>query len=716
VLQRPNRATLRNLRENLGRQKVIDPALSPAPDSYNSYARSKPADPSAKNSHRFEDLLAGLMLRGLVMAAEPAENPYPAAAGFEPPKVDFDHWPMAVVVPEAVRRHLPAAPRPASATLSPVTAAPALAGSARTFQRDLYLYWSYVRDNGVRVTQKDEVQKTDLKKLNATLLVRETLGKGEGEMEHLRLRFLRHLLMGLNLLGYDKELALVPPPAAAEFFALPPAARVQRTFEAWRQSELFNELLLLPREALPNRLEVSLLAAPPLVTEARQTVVQAMTGLAGPLTADAWLPLEGLCNWLREDDYEFLLRRPTRRFGLNGYLPSPPYSASTNSLGLDFPNVRSEAEGWDQVEAKFVRGVVCGPLYWMGLADLGATPAATRDAPDAFCLTPMGRWLLGLGPCPEIPEGGGRVIVQPNLHIVALDPVNDALLVALDGFAERQSAERAVEYRLTRASVYAGQQAGWTADRIRAFLREHTGADLPGNVDRTLDEWQAQHERIVLHPAVTLAHGPAEVFDALRADLLAARPEPEVALLRDEAAIPALVSALRQRGLLPLVAASATVPAHSVQADEAGGLRFVAPRPSLYLHGHLAAFANPAGPEGYQIGADSVARALRAGLRAKDIIARLQAVHRGPAPELLLRRIRAWAKHFGEAALEPFVLFQARDAATLAELRADPELASLLHDFAPAPGKALAYVDAADVERLRALLRERGVEVTDELE
>ena len=332
----------------------------------------------------------------------------------------------------------------------------------------------------------------------------------------------------------------------------------------------------------------------------------------------------------------------------------------------------------------------------------------------------MGRWLLGLGPCPEIPEGGGRVIVQPNLHIVALDPVNDALLVALDAFAERLNAERAVEYRLTRASVYAGQQAGWSAERIQAFLSEHTGADLPANVARTLDEWQAQHERIVLRPAVTLAHGPAAVFDALAADpaaadLLAARPLPEVALLNDEAAVAGLVSALRERGLLPLVAEGPAVPAHSIQADETGTLRFATPRPSLYLHGHLAAFADPAGADGLsdqrRLGGP---RPARRDSPPPDIVARLEAVHRGPLPAPLLRRIRAWAKHFGDAALEPFVLLQVRDAATLAELRADPELAPLLHDFAPAPGKALAHVNPADVDRLRALLAERGVELKDD--
>ena len=55
-----------------------------------------------------------------------------------------------------------------------------------------------------------------------------------------------------------------------------------------------------------------------------------------------------------------------------------------------------------------------------------------------------------------------------------------------------------------------------------------------------------------------------------------------------------------------------------VEASETGRVRLLAARPSLYLHGHLAAFADPAGDGGYQISAESVARAARAGLTAPD--------------------------------------------------------------------------------------------------
>jgi hypothetical protein len=57
-----------------------------------------------------------------------------------------------------------------------------------------------------------------------------------------------------------------------------------------------------------------------------------------------------------------------------------------------------------------------------------------------------------------------------------------------------------------------------------------------------------------------------------------------------------------------------------------------------------------------------------------------------------------------------------RDAATLAELMADPEIAPLLRQFKPAPRKALAHVRAEDAAKLSAWLAERGVDLKDRLE
>jgi hypothetical protein len=79
--------------------------------------------------------------------------------------------------------------------------------------------------------------------------------------------------------------------------------------------------------------------------------------------------------------------------------------------------------------------------------------------------------------------------------------------------------------------------------------------------------------------------------------------------------------------------------------------------------------------------------------RFDDILARLtlrglELIQRGPVPEALARRLRAWAKHYGDAALDEVMLLQVRDPATLNELLADPDIAPLLQPFAPATTKA----------------------------
>ena len=716
ILQRGGKALTGTLRAMLTQKGLVNKAATAGPDSI----FMKPPNARAENSRRFEDVVARLTLRGLIFAADDLTTRYPGSNNAELIKRDLEQPVTRVYIPEPIRRHLPQ-PAPLTTAAAPVKVAAQQESSARTFQRDLYLYWSFVRGQPLALTSKDEPHKSQLKEVNATLLTRAELGKGEGEIDHPRLRFVRLLLEALSLFESRAD-SQVSVSEDTQFFALAPAERVRKSFETWRDKPFFSELLLLPRGARPARFEPSMLDGTDEVLNARRTVLETVEDLAG---GGDWVAFDRLLEQIRERDYEFLLRRPSapvNSYAMNYYRVQHPYTAATNRLGLDFPNILTDEDGWDKVEANFIRGVVLGPLAWMGLADLGWTDEAKRrEVPAAFRLTQLGRWLLGRGPEPVIPAAGGRVIVQPNLHVIALDPVNDATLVTLDRFAERLSAERAVEYQLTRESVYAGQQQGWDTARIQEFLRQQTGAELPGNVARSLDEWQAQHERIVIHAHVALVHGTAGALDAVMHDpgsapLVVSRPGAEVLRLVNAAAIPAMMQVLGAHGILPLRSDGSPATPNAVEAAETGEVRLLARRPSLFLHGHLAVLADPAGEGRYQISAATVARAVRAGLSAPDVMERLQAVHRGPVPEGLTRRVRAWAKHYGEAAVDDVVLLQVRDAATLDELMADPEIAPLLRPFKPAPKKALARVQPADVEKLRALLAERGVGLKDQLD
>jgi hypothetical protein len=106
---------------------------------------------------------------------------------------------------------------------------------------------------------------------------------------------------------------------------------------------------------------------------------------------------------------------------------------------------------------------------------------------------------------------------------------------------------------------------------------------------------------------------------------------------------------------------------------------------------------------------------VRAGLTAPEVLKQLGKLHRGPLPAGLAQRIKAWAHHYGDGALEELVLLQLNDPAILVELMAEPDMADLLKPFHPNADKPLARVRHKDLETLRARLAARGISLKDKL-
>ena len=364
-------------------------------------------------------------------------------------------------------------------------------------------------------------------------------------------------------------------------------------------------------------------------------------------------------------------------------------------------------------------------LYWLGLVDLGyAEPVAPQggNAPVgllAVRLTDMGCWLLAGGPQPAIPEETGRVVVQPNFRIFAFDPISDGVLARLDGFATRLNAERAVEYELSRESVYRAQLAGQSGGGIRTWLEQMTGMALPQNVSRSLDEWQAAFERIIIHPRV----GWLEVASPELADAVLANSSLAAAVVKRATPTGLIVHSDRVDALERALLAAGELPARSRAADQArrgsillsedGSIRFAHAVPSLHVLGALQPFCDqPPEPAGrWRITPAGVARARSAGIDATAILAVLDEMAVGGVPDTLPARIKAWSRHYGSASLLAVTLLQFRDQDALDELLKESELARYLRPFKPEAKLGLAVVEPNQIERVRDLLAERGVEV-----
>lgn len=670
-----------------------------------------------KNSRQLDEILASLLVSGLVFGVLAGSRRMEMGGLLDFSLVE------EYFIPDEIRRYLPAPPpEPQPEPLKSANTVRVIPGSARTFQRDIFLYWSFVQSNRLELTGKGTLAKRDLKALNQSLLVREEIGAGVNESHFKRLVFLRAMLTHLGLIGEAPpgRLTAAPDPA---FLKQEPAKRVQASFEAYVSGGFTNELSWAPQVRL-NSQSIPRLPTPPLVTDARRLVLLYLKQSSG------WTSLPSLVQRLYNQDYEFLFSRSYQDPSVRHYYyssPNHPYTIYTNPLNWDFEGIRNNEDGWWKVEGVFIRDILQGPLFWMGLVDLGFTTEDSQN-PDAFRLTPVGEWLMGKGPPPEIPAKGGQVIVQPNFQVMAFDPVSDSVLMNLNRFCERVSTERVAEFRITRASVYAAQRQGWDASRIRAYLEEQSKAPLPENISKTLDEWQALHERITIRPGLCLMHAAArEDLDALQAipavrKLLGMRFAPTLVQVRRPDRIPEVTRTLHAHEQLPLVRQASQLmggalddlPPRSVSINAAGELRFMVGAPDLYLHGHLRRFAIPDGP-GYRLTPEAVRRAAQGGLGAPQILDALKRVLNSPVPEKLAQRIRAWSGHYGEAVLEDVTLLHLEDEKIFEELRQDPEIGPLLHPYRPRRVQALARIRARDLPRLRALLEERGVTLKDNL-
>ena len=585
-----------------------------------------------------------------------------------------------------------------------------LTASAFDFQRDLSRFWRHVRkQGGVALTAQGWIYKSNFKSFLGALNVPVGLHNNE-EQSNGKLWFMRRMLVQMREMQGDNFGDMLTVGAASKLFSMPMAQRVRWTFESWRDGGAWNELTRLPGQnvSFDHRRE-----APPGLTKSRGVIMRVMARLAGP-EIGAWHDVNALVAQIKKSEYQFLFERK-RGYGVGGMYSSPYYS-SNNPYGMSFAVARDEASGWDVVEKAFITEILTGPLHWLGLIDLGypaGSQTGEHHAPAGYRLSEVGAWLLGVAEQPSFVETGGRVIVQPNFNVLAMEPVSDAVLVDLDHFADSLGGDRAVTYEITRESLYRGQQSGWSADRVIAFLEKHQGAPAPANVKRTLEEWESTHRRITFHRRKLMVQFADDDAEA-QASLALAPFKPHALhdrfLLISSGDVEKINSTLREAGWMPTQqAAGQTGVENSIRADDDGTLTFTQPAPSVHVLGRLAQFAETSP---YRLTASSVRGAMNRHIDVEQLLAMLAEMHAGPAPVVLEKNLRQWAGFFGSAKIGPAVLLEISNLDVLTNLINDPLVGGYVTPI-EGSSKPLALVDPAHVDEVRAVLIDRGVALAE---
>lgn len=311
--------------------------------------------------------------------------------------------------------------------------------------------------------------------------------------------------------------------------------------------------------------------------------------------------------------------------------------------------------GWAQSEAPYLRHALAGPLYHLGLVEVGRA-GASEGLPDRFRLTPLGKLAFyhSLRPgCPsELPDPALPLapessepswIVQPNFEVIAyLDRVTPPAIGFLGKVAERKPSEGAVAvYRLTRETVYAALEGGLSLPVIVEELERGARQPLPATVRRTLEDWAARRERIALYlQADVLEYPEAQLRDAALAR------HPRLGLPVGERFILVAPKAPRDALRGATVIDYLQPPIRCLEVAEDRTIRLDAGSADFLIRGELAQWATPAEADSneWRLDHESVGRAAQGGWSADQILSGLAARSRHALPELVQVAVRAWAR------------------------------------------------------------------------
>lgn len=204
---------------------------------------------------------------------------------------------------------------------------------------------------------------------------------------------------------------------------------------------------------------------------------------------DKWIPVSELLKFIKKNDRNFLVK-------LTGEI----------STYDDYHRYYcTRYQSWEDIEGRFIEIVLLEYLSSVGIVD-----AALMERQDDYGsinyfsveyirLTPLGAYVLGAsnGYSFEEKEDGSGFVVQPNYDIVVANgSMKHSHVLFFDRFADKQSEDMVVVYKLTFKSMVNALDNGISIKEIIEYLKEYCNKEIPENVLLTLQDWERESKRI----------------------------------------------------------------------------------------------------------------------------------------------------------------------------------------------------------------------------
>ncbi len=299
--------------------------------------------------------------------------------------------------------------------------------------------------------------------------------------------FLGELLRSTGQISND---GILQPEKARQLLEAPREDSFLELFRSWRESTDIYELALVPAIRLEGSWTYD-------AREARNTTLH----MVMDLHTEEWISLQEFCRQVKDKNSDFL--RPDGNYDT--------WLVRTRSTGEPLQGY----EHWDDVEGAYLRFLLLGPLFWMGVV-----VTQRDDTPGSqifFRLTELGQDLINNSAPPVFPSELGKVNILKGttISVSAAAPRWVRYMIArMSEWLNRQG--DIYYYRLTPESLANARKQSLNPNHLIKLLQRYASPPPKPTLVKALQRWDEQGGEAVVETVDVLRVQTPYILNKLR--------------------------------------------------------------------------------------------------------------------------------------------------------------------------------------------------------
>ncbi len=264
-------------------------------------------------------------------------------------------------------------------------------------------------------------------------------------------------------------------------------------YDAWLESDTFNELKLMPSIVCEGEWTNS-----PLNTR------NSILGFLRSIPANKWWSLASFVQAIKQKQPDF-------------QRPAGDYDSWFIKRASDGQYLRG-FESWNEVDGALIRFFITDILHWLGKVDLTIADGATE--PTAFRVSPFEKWKVE----------SGKISISSNGKIVISRDAPRVVRYQIARFCEWEDDGRVVariaprieiksnefKYQITAQSLKHAKEQGLKAEQLLSLLVKHTDNKVPPPVVKALKRWETNGTEARVETQTFLRLSKPEVLEEMR--------------------------------------------------------------------------------------------------------------------------------------------------------------------------------------------------------